>query len=157
MKGTVHVAAAGAPYPYTQAQYDAQAAAEARAIQRDGNQLLAAALNRASQNRVMVGADDDLVMVMRFLRPTVTVHVGDTVVFDHSQSMGPHTVTFGTEPHGPALNTYIPLASYGGGDLNSFIPPGLTFSVSFTKAGTYHYICALHDVQGMVGTVIVRP
>lgn len=157
MKGTIHVASAGTPYPYTQAQYDAQAAAEARAIQRDGNQERAAALSRASQHRVIVGADDGLAMVMRFLRATVTVHVGDTVVFDNSQSMGPHTVTFGAEPQGPALDTYRPAASYGGGDLNSFLPPGLTFSVTFTKAGTYDYICALHDVQGMTGRVIVRP
>ena len=157
MKGTVHVASPGTPYPYTQAQYDTQAAAEARAIQRDGNQERAAALSQASQHLVRVGADDGLAMVMRFLRPTVTVHVGDTVVFDNSQNMGPHTVTFGAEPQGPALETYLPSASYGGGDLNSFVPPGLSFSVTFTKAGTYPYICALHDVQGMTGTVIVRP
>jgi plastocyanin len=157
MNGTVHVARGGTPYPYTQAHYDAQAAAQARAIVRDGNQERAAALNQASQRRVMVGADDGLAMVMRFLRPTVTVHVGDTVVFDNSQNMGPHTVTFGAEPQGPTLENYLPAASYAGGDLNSFLPPGLTFSVTFTKAGTYHYICALHDVQGMMGRVIVRP
>lgn len=156
MRGTVHVASAGTPYPYTQAQYDTQAAADARAIRLDGNQERAAALSQASQHRVMVGAVDGLAMVMRFLRPTVTVHVGDTVVFDNSRNMGPHTVTFGAEPQGPALESYLPSASYGGGDLNSFLPPGLTFSVTFTAAGTYHYICALHDVQGMTGRVIVR-
>lgn len=157
MKGTVHVAPTGTAYPFTQAQYDAQAAAGARAIRRDGNQERAVALSQARQDRVMVGADDGMAMVMRFLRPTVTVHVGDTVVFDNSQSMGAHTVTFGAEPQGPALENYLPSASYDGGDLSSFIPPRLTFSVTFTKAGTYHYICALHDVQGMVGRVIVRP
>jgi plastocyanin len=157
MKGVVHVASAGTPYPFTQRQYDAQAAAEARAIRLDGNQLRADALAQAGQNRVMVGADDGLAMVMRFLRPSVTVHVGDTVVFDNTRSMGPHTVTFGDEPQGPALENYLPAATYAGGDLNSFVPPGLAFSVTFTKAGVYPYICALHDVQGMVGRVIVRP
>jgi plastocyanin len=27
--------------------------------------------------------------------------------------------------------------------------------VTFTKAGTYAYICALHDYLGMSGTVVV--
>ncbi len=158
MKGTVHVAPAGTAYPFTQAQYDAQGAAEARAIRTDGNRLRAAALATASQHHVVMGADDGTAMVMRFLRPSVTVHVGDTVVFDNSTSMGsPHTVTFGEEPQGPALENYLPSATYGGGDLSSFVPPGLTFSVTFTAPGTYSYICALHDVQGMSGRVIVRP
>jgi plastocyanin len=157
MKGTVHVAPAGTAYPFTQARYNAQAAAQARAIRLDGNRLRAHALGEASRHRVMVGADDGNAMVMRFLRHSVTVHVGDTVLFDNSMGMGPHTVTFGEEPVGAGLESYLPAASYGGGDLSSFLPPGLTFAVTFTHAGTYHYICALHDVQGMVGRVIVRP
>ncbi len=32
---------------------------------------------------------------------------------------------------------------------------GATFSVSFTKAGTYHYHCAIHPT--MVGTITVAP
>lgn len=37
-------------------------------------------------------------------------------------------------------------------------PLGITrFRVTFTKAGTYPYICALHDQLGMKGTVIVLP
>jgi hypothetical protein len=31
------------------------------------------------------------------------------------------------------------------------------FRVTFTHAGTYDYICALHDNLGMVGKVIVKP
>jgi plastocyanin len=33
--------------------------------------------------------------------------------------------------------------------------PGQTFTVTFKKAGTFPYICALHDEMGMVGTVKV--
>ena len=32
-----------------------------------------------------------------------------------------------------------------------------TFKVTFVKAGTFTYICALHDYMGMVGTVRVLP
>ena len=32
-----------------------------------------------------------------------------------------------------------------------------TFDVTFTAAGTYSYICELHDEIGMVGRVIVNP
>ena len=32
---------------------------------------------------------------------------------------------------------------------------GTTFSLTFTKPGTYTYLCFLHDDQGMVGTIVV--
>jgi hypothetical protein len=36
------------------------------------------------------------------------------------------------------------------------LPPGTTrIRITFPKAGTYQYHCALHDVDGMLGTVIV--
>jgi plastocyanin len=31
------------------------------------------------------------------------------------------------------------------------------FRVTFNTPGTFNYICALHDEEGMVGRVIVRP
>ena len=48
------------------------------------------------------------------------------------------------------------LAHFTGQPLNSGIfLPGATFTVTFTKKGTFHYFCALHDYLHMVGTVIV--
>jgi plastocyanin len=36
-------------------------------------------------------------------------------------------------------------------------PPGVTrFRVTFKSAGTFNYICSLHDNLGMKGTVIVQ-
>jgi len=37
------------------------------------------------------------------------------------------------------------------------LPPGTTrIQITFPIAGTYYYHCALHDVDGMLGTVIVK-
>ncbi|HEY3437632.1 MAG TPA: plastocyanin/azurin family copper-binding protein [Actinotalea sp.] len=37
------------------------------------------------------------------------------------------------------------------------LAPGVPFTVTFTAAGTFHYICAIHDDMGMVGDVVVVP
>ncbi len=159
MKGVVTVDPAGTPYPMTQAEIDHRAQLEANAIVTDGNRLRAETNRMAAMagpHTVMVGNDDMNAMLMRFVHQRVTVPVGGTVTFTNPGMGGPHTVTFGEEPPGPALEAYVPAASYGGGNLSSFIPGHLDFKVTFTEPGTYHYICALHDVQGMVGTVVVR-
>ena len=156
MTGVVHVRQAGTPYPFTQAQYDKQATAQVRATVRDGNVLRAATLRLANQHTVFTGADNGSVMVMRFIRPNVTIHVGDQITFTNNGMGAPHTVTFGAEPP----NVFAPSgdpSAFAGGDLNSgMMPPGSTFTVTFTKAGSFTYICGLHDYMGMVGTVDVR-
>ncbi|MFF1883473.1 plastocyanin/azurin family copper-binding protein [Pseudarthrobacter sp. NPDC058196] len=155
MKGTVHVREQGTDYPYSQADYNKASLAQARAILRDGHQLDASLAQQASNHRVMAGGDDGVAMVMRFVRPSVTVHVGDTVVFANTGMGAPHTVTFGTEP----ANIFAPSgtpSNFIGGDLNSgIILPGDEFAVTFKAAGTFKYICALHDFMGMMGQVRV--
>jgi plastocyanin len=160
MKGTVHVREEGTAYPHTQADYDRHAKAEEHSILRDGHELEASLAEEAGEHYVLAGGDDGVAMVMRFVRQDVTVHVGDTVVFSNTGMGAPHTVTFGAEP----ANIFAPSGDpshYSGGDLNSGImppdpAPGSTFSVTFTKAGTFDYICALHDYMGMVGSVTVE-
>ncbi|HEU4762569.1 MAG TPA: plastocyanin/azurin family copper-binding protein, partial [Gemmatimonadales bacterium] len=98
-----------------------------------------------------------IAMVMRFIRPSVTVHVGESVTFVNNGMAAPHTVTFGTEPANPFASTGDP-TSFAGGDLSSGIQlPGQSFTVTFTAAGRFDYYCALHDYMGMVGTVVVEP
>lgn len=159
MKGTVHVQEEGSAYPHTQADYDKSSRAQERSILRDGRQLDASLARQASNHLVLAGGDDGIAMVMRFVRPKVTVHVGDEVVFSNTGMGAPHTVTFGTEPANIFVLSGTP-GDFSGGDLNSGImppapAPGSTFTVKFTKAGTYKYICALHDFMGMVGQVRV--
>ena len=161
MKGVVHVASSGTPYPHTQRFYDRQFREGRAAVIADGRALRRSTLARSSSHHVFVGALDDMAMVMRFMRSHVEIRVGETIDFDASASQGfpvPHTVTFGPEPPGP-----IPVgdpANFTGGALSSgVIPtagPGAHFRVIFNKAGVYHYICQFHDGMGMVGTVVVE-
>ncbi|MER3486217.1 MAG: hypothetical protein C4345_09830 [Chloroflexota bacterium] len=41
------------------------------------------------------------------------------------------------------------------GVIGADLPFGTTFSVTFTKPGTYPYMCVLHDELGMVGTIVI--
>lgn len=159
MKGTVHVAKAGTPYPFRQWQYDLYSSVAKSAILWDGYRLEAATRRQSSSHTVFMGADDGTAMVMRFIRQRVTVHVGDTVSFVNNGMAAPHTVTFGQEPANPFTPINLDTAShYTGGDLSSgVVGPTGTFQVTFTKAGTFDYICALHDYMGQVGTVRVLP
>ena len=159
MKGTVHVAKAGTPYPFSQGQYDLYSSLFKSLIVWDGYRLEAASRRQSNSHTVFMGADDGTAMVMRFIRQQVTVHVGDTVSFVNNGMAAPHTVTFGQEPASPFTPVNLDTAShYAGGDLSSgIVGPMETFKVTFIKAGTFNYICALHDYMGMVGTVRVLP
>lgn len=162
MTGVVHVRAAGTAYPYTQQDYN-----------RAGNHQAAAALfagrtayrqarqaHATTGSQVQVGIDGEGFGVMRFVRDNVVVHLGETVSFSTAGPGAPHTVTFGHEP--PIPDVLFPSGGdathYSGGDLNSgVLAPGVPFTVTFTAAGKYHYICAIHDDMGMVGDVVVVP
>ena len=37
------------------------------------------------------------------------------------------------------------------------LPGGKTFAMTFSKAGSYKYMCAIHRVFGMEGSVTVTP
>jgi plastocyanin len=120
--------------------------------------------------------------IFRFKHGTMTIHAGDTIEWTNSDPVAPHTITFGTEPGNvvpPSSNVTLD----GDGALHAVInstsdsvnsgliiaapqerigllqaPLGVTrFRITFTHAGTYPYICALHDQLGMKGTVTVLP
>ncbi len=117
----------------------------------------------------------------RFLRDTIVVRVGDTVEWTNLDPSTPHTVTFGVEPAdprapSPGVNSDADGARHAtisspNDSTNSGLltlafqdrpnlaqsPLGTTrFRVTFNSAGTFQYICALHDNLGMKGTVIVH-
>lgn len=161
MTGTVHVRPAGTAYPYTQQDYNRMGNQQAQSLLATGRDAWRQTMQRQATtgSSVQVGVEGMGYGVMRFVRDHVVAHVGDTVSFFVAGPGAPHTVTFGHEP--PGLAIFAPSgdrAHYAGGDLNSgLMQPGSPFNVTFTKAGTFHYICAIHDGMGMVGDVVVEP
>jgi plastocyanin len=121
--------------------------------------------------------------VLRFLDDNMVIHVGDTIEWSNHDPITPHTITFGEEPEdnpGPPSGNvtvdadgarHATIGSTSDNVHSGFImaalqdqvgkpqtPLGVTrFRVTFTHAGTYPYLCALHDDLGMKGKVIVKP
>jgi len=132
----------------------------------------------------MVGDRQTMATVVRFEPETLRIKVGDTVTWRMLDYTNYHTVTFLENPeeepelalvepqdNGPPLLVVNPMAWHpaggntyaGSGYFNSgalFRPEGQaapTYSLTFTKPGTYEYICILHEYLGMKGTIIVEP
>jgi plastocyanin len=155
MQALLHVRPAGTHYPYTQHRYDQQIASGRAAVIRDGRALLKQTEADATNHLSFAGADDGFAMVMRWIKSDLTVHVGDTITFVNTGMAAPHTVTFGPEP----ANVFVPSGDptdFTGQPINSgLFLPGSTYKVTFMKAGTFDFYCALHDYMGMVGVVHV--
>jgi plastocyanin len=132
----------------------------------------------------LVGDSKAMATVMRFLPSPLHIHVGDTVTWQMSDYTELHTVTFlnqgqeapdivttEAQPNGPPkllVNTQAEKPAggktyEGQGYFNSgFLrrgegQPATTYSLTFTKPGTYQYVCLVHDEMGMKATVIVEP
>lgn len=179
MHGTITVVPDSQKLPHTDAQYQHMAharmtvdVAHARDIAEASAEAAATASDiEGTGIEVAVGGGNGVSTVMRFFPSDLTIQVGDTVTFVNRDPFTPHTVTFGAEPPGgdqglvaPA-NRSVPFntaTDYDGsfnlssGFLLSSLPWGNMFSVTFTAPGTYGYICGLHDLMGMVGTVTVE-
>jgi plastocyanin len=114
---------------------------------------------------VAAGWGDKVVAVNRYSPETVSIKVGQTVTWRTVSPYMPHTVSFQPPFQSPDQpNALLPTgvksgARFAGGVSHSGIfgpPPEFPndkFSLTFTKAGTYPYLCVLHP--GMAGTVQV--
>jgi plastocyanin len=128
------------------------------------------------------GGGSHTVSLVRFMQGKVTIHAGGTVQWTNQDPITPHTITFGTEPQDvqdPSADVTVDadgsrhaiIREASDSTHSGFIQagsqdriglpqsaPGVTrFRVTFTKAGRYPYICALHDGLGMKGVVVVLP
>ena len=95
--------------------------------------------------------------------PSVTVSVGDEVVWRNTSSRG-HTVTaYGDRiPEEAAFfasgryeSETAARKAYNNG-LGGLIEGGKTYSHTFEAPGEYQYLCVPHESKGMVGTVVVE-
>ncbi len=86
--------------------------------------------------------------------PTITIKAGETVEWKNS-SREVHTVTADPRKATNAQDVELPKSAkpFDSGYLN----PGQTYRHLFRTPGTYRYVCTLHEVQQMIGQVIVKP
>ncbi|GGJ13181.1 hypothetical protein GCM10010885_23110 [Alicyclobacillus cellulosilyticus] len=96
----------------------------------------------------------------RFLPESLTIHQGDTVVWTQMGWNEEHTITFA--PKGTKISDPTKPAGghvYAGkGYFNSgYLAPGQSYQLTFTKPGTYEYVCLIHSMLNMKGVVKVLP
>lgn len=191
MTGIVHVRDLSDGLPHDQDFYNREGQKEEAVLlseashidgQRDRVRMQSNSVAAGTGEILNTGAGSQTASLMRFLRQTIIVRVGDTVEWTSLDPSINHTVTFGTEPADPrppspdvqlasdgARQTTIgsPTQSVNSGFLSPApqdrpgLPqsaPGITrFRVTFVSPGVFDYICAVHDQLNMEGTVIVHP
>lgn len=113
---------------------------------------------------VASGWGDELTAVNKFSPIAAKVKAGERVTWKSTSPYEPHTVTFASPFESPEEpGTFIPGgvasgARYASGFAHSGLIglqpfPAESFSLVFSKTGTYPYVCVLHP--GMVGQVEV--
>jgi plastocyanin len=132
--------------------------------------LLAAAAKMAEPapeaNVVWAGWGNSLSAINRFGPPATTIKAGGTVTWKTASPFEAHTVTFESPFKTPGDAGVLTAggvksgARYSGGFAHSGLFgqkgfPADSFSLVFTKPGTYSYVCVLHP--GMAGQVEVTP
>jgi plastocyanin len=87
--------------------------------------------------------------------PTTASSSGNSVsIMNFSFSPNSLTVKVGTKVTWTNHDSVTHTVTANQGTLNSPVPPGSSFSFTFTKAGTYAYHCSIHP--SMTATIIVQ-
>ena len=88
-----------------------------------------------------------------FVPAQVTIKAGDTVKWENVGNSVHHT----TDDPAAAIKPGDVANPAGAKPFDSgFLPPGSSFTYTFTVPGTYKYVCAAHEMSGMSGEVVVR-
>lgn len=177
MMGTIVVLPAGAPLPESAQQYAIAASADLATDLSAGVTSVSAFPFAPGGTHLAAGISPGLpgakpaqATVMRFLDDTtltdanVTVPVGTTITWTNESNNVPHTVTFPAAGQAPPAGPPDQIPPSGGPDYDGsalansgVLHPGASYSLTFTKAGTYTYYCLFHDgPTGMIGTVTVQ-
>jgi plastocyanin len=88
-----------------------------------------------------------------FAPAQVTIKAGDTVKWENVGNSVHHA----TDDPAAAIKPGDVANPAGAKPFDSgFLPPGSSFTYTFTVPGTYKYVCAAHETSGMSGEVVVR-
>jgi plastocyanin len=108
------------------------------------------------------GGGTGFLELLQFIPPSFQIDAGDTVRWN---SPAPHTVTFPAAGQDPtSIDPFTAKATTNAVyDGKSFYNSGLfafggaptSYELTFPKAGSYGYICALHWPLGQTGTIVV--
>jgi plastocyanin len=174
MAGAIVVVPAGTALPASPSQYATNANADLAADLQAGLGSIqtfpyAAGGPHLAAGISPSGAKPSQSTVMRFLDDTtmnssLTIPVGTTITWTNDSNNVPHTVTFpavGQQPPAGSPDQVPPSggSTYDGTTLTNsgVIPPGKSYSLTFTAAGTFTYYCLFHDgPTGMMGTITVQ-
>ena len=172
MSQTVTVIPNDQAYPFTQSQYDAQAATARAKVFAQGFRAFARTEQIVGRNTVYAGSavDSGMADVMRFVRGNTVVKAGSWVTFTNKTG-DPHTITIGDENAIPGggllpfgnLADIEPGMNYSSGVIGSVFGQAIGVSLPdstsfhFTHPGVYHFFCIFHDYEGMSGTITVVP
>jgi plastocyanin len=180
MAGAVNVVASGTTT--TQAEADAKATLTRNAIlgavdsveagqtaqvteteRSDGTSLWNIFTNSGQAPSPQPGGGTGFLEILRFVPPSLDIEAGDSVIWT---ALAVHTVTFPAAGQDPlTINPFTTPpttnATYDGTSLyNSALlaaGPGAptSFQLTFPDAGTFNYVCALHQFLGQTGTIEV--
>ncbi len=156
--------------------------AESRHLPPDGEGRSCCAVVAGGGAISVTAGGANTVSILRFSHDSVRIRRGQTVEWRALDPRTPHTITFGPEPVDPFNPSpdvtvdsdgarHAVIDSLSDSTHSGFIvaapedriglpqsPLSVTrFRVTFPNAGTFPYICSLHEDLGMTGTVVVDP
>lgn len=160
----------------------AQAAlAKAAALRTAAKPAVAVANGKRTYTLNLVGSMKDGATVYRFPVQSLAINRGDTVTWVMQDPTELHTVSFGVGKRYFDIATMVPQKQgpptllvtpevmtpsgggvhrgagfYNSGFMMTEGPGVRSYSLTFTKPGTFEYTCAVHDEFGMKATVVVR-
>jgi plastocyanin len=112
-------------------------------VRKEGQLLATAARKYANNHYIITGVGNSDVSDFIFTPNMVTIHVGETVTFQHADGIEPHTITFGTSNMSNERAFGDPAAFDGLSPLNSGwlcaapFCTGSSYRVTFITAGTF--------------------
>ena len=160
---------------------EAQASlAKAQELMESDKPVVTGAPGKRTYTLNMIGSMKEGATFFRFPGDRLEISRGDTVTWAMKDPTELHTVTFEApkgfdivtvkpQPQGPPLFLVTPKAItpaggkvhkgsgfYNSGFLTPEGPGFRSYSLTFTKSGTYEYICATHAFFGMKAAIVVK-